>query len=210
MPVPHGDEDEALLLPVVGERELSERAFDVDDCLRLDGEVGPGPAIGVDAREQLETVLALRVFGRGRNRLGAAPFALVGGDAQGLARPVGKRRAFKSTHSRRARGVAGATSDRQRQQHDRLCYRSGRTKRRKGTRAAVPLARRARGAILRLVRRRALALAVGLALAAPAAWVELAARDAPWWIEGLSLVAGATGLALIWTAVTGAAPDWVE
>ena len=74
----------------------------------------------------------------------------------------------------------------------------------------MPLARRARGAILRLVRRRALALAVGLALAAPAAWVELAARDAPWWIEGLSLVAGATGLALIWTAVTGAAPDWVE
>jgi len=70
--------------------------------------------------------------------------------------------------------------------------------------------RRARGAVLRLVRRRRLAMALGLALALPAAWVELGAGDASWWLEGLSLVTGATGLALFWTGLTGASPDWVE
>ena len=74
----------------------------------------------------------------------------------------------------------------------------------------MTLIKRTRGAILRLVRRRALAMAVGLALAAPAAWVEIVARDVSWWMEGVGLIAGATGLALIWTALTGAAPDWIE
>ena len=70
--------------------------------------------------------------------------------------------------------------------------------------------RRLRGVILRLVRRRALAIAVGLALALPAAWVELSGRFDTWWIEGLALVVGATGIAILWTGVTGAAPDWVD
>jgi hypothetical protein len=70
--------------------------------------------------------------------------------------------------------------------------------------------RRGRGLLLRFVRRRALAVAVGLALALPAAWIELSGRFDEWWIEGLALVAGATGLALIWTGVTGISPDWVE
>jgi hypothetical protein len=67
-----------------------------------------------------------------------------------------------------------------------------------------------RGAILRLVRRRALAVAVGCTLAAPAVWAEFVSRYDAWWIEGLALVVGATGLALIWTGVTGAAPDWID
>ena len=53
-------------------------------------------------------------------------------------------------------------------------------------------------------------MALGVALAAPAAWVEFGVSDAPWWLEGLSLVVGATGLALFWTGLTGASPDWVE
>ena len=70
--------------------------------------------------------------------------------------------------------------------------------------------RRARGFLLRLVRRRALALIVGAALIAPAAWVEFSGRFGAWWQDGLALVVGATGIAIFWTGVTGAAPDWVE
>jgi hypothetical protein len=70
--------------------------------------------------------------------------------------------------------------------------------------------RRLRGFVLRLVRRRALAVAVGAALALPAAYVELSGRAGAWWMEGLALVAGATGLAILWTGVTGAAPDWID
>jgi hypothetical protein len=70
--------------------------------------------------------------------------------------------------------------------------------------------RRVRGWLLRLVRRRALAVAVGLALAVPAVWVEVSGRFSGWWVEGLALVAGATGVAIFWTGLTGAAPDWVD
>ena len=69
--------------------------------------------------------------------------------------------------------------------------------------------RRVRGAVLRLVRRRALSAALGFALAVPAAWVQISGRGA-WWVEGLSLVAGATGVALIWTSIARLGPDWVD
>ncbi len=74
----------------------------------------------------------------------------------------------------------------------------------------MPVMRRVRGALLRLVRRRLLVVALGAALAASAAWVEFVATEVPWWLEGLSLVIGATGLALFWTGLTGPSPDWVE
>jgi hypothetical protein len=64
--------------------------------------------------------------------------------------------------------------------------------------------------LLRLVRRRALAILVGLALVVPAAWVEFGLRAAAWWMEGVALVFGATGLAILWTGITGPAPDWVD
>ena len=70
--------------------------------------------------------------------------------------------------------------------------------------------RRVRGLLLRFVRRRPLAIAAGLALAVPAGWIELSGRVNAWWIEGLALVVGATGLALAWTGVTGPAPDWID
>lgn len=73
--------------------------------------------------------------------------------------------------------------------------------------------RRLRGIVLRLVRRRPLAIVVGLALAGPAAWVEFSDRSAAWdswWVSGLALIVGATGLAIFWTGLTGTAPDWVD
>jgi len=74
----------------------------------------------------------------------------------------------------------------------------------------MALMRRTRGMLLRLVRRRALAMTLGAMLIAPAAWVEFFFADAPWWLQGASLVVGATGLALFWTGLTGPSPDWVE
>ena len=70
--------------------------------------------------------------------------------------------------------------------------------------------RRVRGAVLRLVRRRTLSAVLGFALAAPAAWVQFSGRFGVWWVEGLSLVAGAKGLALIWTGIAGLGPDWID
>ncbi len=81
----------------------------------------------------------------------------------------------------------------------------------RGTQPASSMSvRKLRGALLRFVRRRALAMAVGLALAAPAAWIEFSGHADAWWLEGLALVAGATGLALFWTGLVGVAPDWTE
>jgi hypothetical protein len=69
--------------------------------------------------------------------------------------------------------------------------------------------RRARGALMRLARRRALATALGTALLVPALWLELGGHEA-WWVDGLSLVVGATGAALLWTGLVGLHPDWID
>jgi hypothetical protein len=68
--------------------------------------------------------------------------------------------------------------------------------------------RRARGSLLRLVRRRGLTLAVGVALVVPAVWLRW--HSGTWWAGGTSLVLGATGVALIWTAIGGQKADWVD
>ena len=73
------------------------------------------------------------------------------------------------------------------------------------------LIRRLRGALLRLAFNRRAALVAGLACAGGAIW--LAAIDAPWesWVsDGIGLVAGATGAALIVVALGGRRPDWEE
>ena len=70
--------------------------------------------------------------------------------------------------------------------------------------------RRVRGALLRLVRRRVLASVIGAALLVPAVWLEVGRYDAAGWVEGLGLIAGATGAALLWTGVTGLRPDWTD
>jgi hypothetical protein len=70
--------------------------------------------------------------------------------------------------------------------------------------------RRLRGALLRLTRRRLLAIAVGAALLAPAAWIEMTGAVGGWWVDGVCLIVGATGAALLWTGITGVRPDWNE
>jgi hypothetical protein len=70
--------------------------------------------------------------------------------------------------------------------------------------------RRARGSMLRLVRRRPTAIIVGVLLTAPSAWVEFSGRYEQWWVSGLALVVGATGVAILWTGITGPSPDWLE
>jgi len=74
----------------------------------------------------------------------------------------------------------------------------------------VVRSRRVRGALLRFARNRPAAIAVGLLLVIPSAWIELSGRASSWWMDGAALVAGATGAALIWTALTGIKPDWLE
>jgi hypothetical protein len=74
----------------------------------------------------------------------------------------------------------------------------------------VVRSRRVRGALLRFARNRPAAIAVGLLLVIPSAWIELSGRASSWWMDGVALVAGATGLALVWTALTGTRPDWLE
>jgi hypothetical protein len=70
--------------------------------------------------------------------------------------------------------------------------------------------RRVRGVLLRLVRRRPLAIVVGATLALPAAWLEVSGGSGAWWLDGLSLLLGATGAALLWTGLTGPRPDWLD
>ena len=53
-------------------------------------------------------------------------------------------------------------------------------------------------------------MVLGLLLILPSAYIQFGSGFDAWWLEGLSLVAGATGLALFWTGLTGASPDWVD
>lgn len=64
---------------------------------------------------------------------------------------------------------------------------------------------------MRLVLNRPLAIGLGTALAAPAA--ALVARDYEWesgMTDGLALVALATGVALVWSGISGRKPDWYD
>jgi hypothetical protein len=74
----------------------------------------------------------------------------------------------------------------------------------------MSLIRRTRGLVLRLVRRRGPSLVAGLLLAVPAIWIQSRGRFDAWWVEGLSLVALATGIALLWSGMFGVKPDWTE
>jgi hypothetical protein len=70
--------------------------------------------------------------------------------------------------------------------------------------------RRARGVLLRLVRRRISAIVAGGGLVALAVWLELGGRFDAWWVDGLSLVLGGTGAAIVWTGLSGDRPDWID
>ena len=71
--------------------------------------------------------------------------------------------------------------------------------------------KRLRGWLLRLVLNRALATVLGSSLLIPAAWLVL--QDLPWetsTTDGLGLIAGATGAALLLAGIGGRRPDWLE
>jgi hypothetical protein len=71
--------------------------------------------------------------------------------------------------------------------------------------------RRLRGWLLRLVMNRAVAIAFGLVLMAPAAVLLL--KDYSWEsgvTDGLGLIIGATGIALLAAGLGGKRPDWIE
>jgi len=71
--------------------------------------------------------------------------------------------------------------------------------------------KRLRGWFLRLALNRALSIALGVLLLAPAVW--LYAVDYPWETpvsDGLQLVLGATGAALLFAGIGGRRPDWIE
>jgi len=64
--------------------------------------------------------------------------------------------------------------------------------------------------LLRLARRRLTSTITGLVLVVPAAWLNYSGCCGATWINGLSLVLGATGVAFLWTALTGVRPDWID
>jgi hypothetical protein len=71
--------------------------------------------------------------------------------------------------------------------------------------------KRLRGSILRLALKRPIAIALGLALAAPSVWLMV--EDFRWespTTDGLSLICGATGVALLLVGLGGRRPDWIE
>jgi hypothetical protein len=51
---------------------------------------------------------------------------------------------------------------------------------------------------------------VGAALAGPAAWVEFSGGHFEWWMQGLALIGGGVGIALLWTGIVGVPPDWID
>ena len=72
----------------------------------------------------------------------------------------------------------------------------------------MPLLRRVRGSLLRVVRRPVASIVAGLLLAVPAGWMQFRGSSDTWWAEGLSMVGLAVGIALIWTGLFGLKPDW--
>ena len=71
--------------------------------------------------------------------------------------------------------------------------------------------RRVRGWLIRLVLNRALSIVLGLILLTPAIWLWVG--DYHWETavtDGLSLVLGATGAALVIAGVGGRKPDWID
>jgi hypothetical protein len=71
--------------------------------------------------------------------------------------------------------------------------------------------KRARGWLLRLVLRRTASIVLGLLLLAPAIYLMLG--DYAWETpatDGIGLILGGTGAALLLTGLGGRRPDWIE
>lgn len=71
--------------------------------------------------------------------------------------------------------------------------------------------KRLRGWLLRLVLNRTVSIVLGLILLTPAAWLFF--RDYRWETpvtDGLTLIFGATGAALLLAGLGGRRPDWID
>ena len=78
-------------------------------------------------------------------------------------------------------------------------------------RGAPATGKRLRGWFLRLALNRTLSIGLGLLLLAPAVWLFVG--DYPWETpvtDGLQLVLGATGVAMLLAGLGGRRPDWVD
>jgi hypothetical protein len=71
--------------------------------------------------------------------------------------------------------------------------------------------RRLRGWLIRLVLNRTLSIVLGLIFLAPAAWLFFGAYrwESPA-TDGLELILGATGAALLLAGIGGRRPDWID
>jgi hypothetical protein len=71
--------------------------------------------------------------------------------------------------------------------------------------------RRTRGVLLRVALSRKPALVVGLVLLTPAAVIAVGDyRWESWLTDGLGLIGGATGAALVLTGISGRRADWID
>jgi hypothetical protein len=72
-------------------------------------------------------------------------------------------------------------------------------------------ARRLRGVLLRIVLSGRPGIAIGIALLAPSMVLWLGDYQwETWYTDGLALILGATGAALIVAAIAGRRPDWID
>jgi hypothetical protein len=75
----------------------------------------------------------------------------------------------------------------------------------------TPTGKRVRGWFIRLVLNRTASIVLGLILLAPGLW--LLAGDFRWETpatDGLGLILGATGVALLLAGIGGRRPDWID
>jgi hypothetical protein len=71
--------------------------------------------------------------------------------------------------------------------------------------------KRLRGSVLRFALKRPAAISLGLILLLPSAWLLM--QDLPWEspaTDGIGLILGATGVALLLAGIGGRRPDWIE
>ena len=194
-----GDEHEAPLLGIRRKRERAERPFDVDQLRRARASrCGPGAPSASTPTSSSRQPSRRASSGAAGNRVRAALVGAVRRHEHRLAGGVGERRGRRDRSGRCARAASRRCTSRMGSVSSTADY-------------AIPrmALRRVRGAMLRLVRRRRLGDARRAGAGASGRLGRVQRRaviyDA-WWVDGLALVVGATGLALFWTGLTGRQP----
>ena len=163
-PGPAGDEHEAALVRRGRKRERAERTFDVDELTAIERQVRAGCSVGFDADQSSRRPFSTRILRCRGDRVRPPLLVTMAGDRHRLTCGVVERLAVQiEPRDPRARRRQEHLANREREQQGGICY-------------LTMALRRARGFLLRLVRRRTLAIMTGLALAVPAGWVEFSGR----------------------------------